>query len=124
MKVFAKFGFVGIFNTLITIVSYIILVHIGLHYIVANIIGYILGILNSFYWNKNWVFKVKDGKNNLFLKFVIVNLITLIINNILLYSFVNYLSMDSIVAQIFATGVGMVFNFFLNKIWTFKSTDN
>lgn len=120
MKVFAKFGFVGIFNTLITISSYIVLVHFGVYYIVANIIGYILGLINSFYWNKNWVFQVKDRKNNLFLKFIIVNLITLIVNNIVLYSLVNYLSVDAIVAQILATGVGMVLNFFLNKLWTFK----
>ncbi|NCU16264.1 GtrA family protein [Pallidibacillus pasinlerensis] len=120
MKVFAKFGFVGIFNTIITICTYIILVHLGVYYIFANIIGYILGVINSFYWNKNWVFQVTDRKNHLFLKFVIVNLITLIVNNIVLYALVNYLSIGAIIAQIFATGVGMVLNFFLNKLWTFK----
>ncbi len=74
MEKFLKFGLVGIFNTLITIISYIILVKFGMNYLVANIISYLIGVANSYYWNKNWVFqsnsktyqffKIYDCKSN------------------------------------------------------------
>ena len=70
MKRFIKFGLIGVLNTLITISSYMLLVYLGVYYILANIIGYSLGIINSFYWNKNWVFQVSSKQRNIFMKFV------------------------------------------------------
>ena len=120
MKKFAKFGVVGILNTLITITTYMLFVYLGMNYIIANIISYGIGVINSFYWNKSWVFKEKSNSINLFVKFVMVNLITLSCNTLILYGLVDSLSMHSILAQIFATGVGLGINFILNNIWTFK----
>ena len=59
MKKFMKFGLIGILNTLITIGSYMLFVYLGMNYIIANVIGYGIGVINSYYWNKNWVFQVK-----------------------------------------------------------------
>lgn len=118
---FLKFGTVGIFNTLITIVTFAVLVYIGLNYILANIFAYALGVLNSFYWNKNWVFKAKSDSNKLLLKFITVNLVTLIINTSILYFLVNLLSLNTYLSQIIATGIGLIFNFVLNKKWTFET---
>ena len=120
MKRFIKFGLIGVLNTLITISSYMLLVYLGVYYILANIIGYSLGIINSFYWNKNWVFQVNSKQRNIFMKFVLVNLITLVINTLILYLLNHYLHIHPYLAQIIATGVGLVFNFFLNKKWTFE----
>ena len=54
------------------------------------------------------------------MKFVVVNLITLVINTLILYILANYLDIHPYLAQIFATGFGLVINFFLNKKWTFE----
>lgn len=121
---FLKFGTVGIFNTLITIVTFAVLVYIGLNYILANIFAYALGVLNSFYWNKNWVFKAKSDSNKLLLKFITVNLVTLIINTSILYFLVNLLSLNTYLSQIIATGIGLIFNFVLNKKWTFETQND
>lgn len=71
MGAFVKFGIVGLGNTLITIGSYHVFVYLGLNYILANVISYLLGMMNSYYWNKNWVFRVKPNEkkhlSNLFL---------------------------------------------------------
>ncbi len=53
-----KYGIIGISNTLITlIVFYIINTWMGLGYAIANTIGYVLGLINSFVWNRTWVFR-------------------------------------------------------------------
>ncbi len=52
-----KYGVIGVSNTLITlVVFYVINTLMGLDYAVANTLGYILGLVNSFVWNRTWVF--------------------------------------------------------------------
>ena len=53
-----KYGIIGVMNTLITLVAFYVLnTLIGVPYGLANIVGYVLGVVNSFIWNRNWVFK-------------------------------------------------------------------
>ncbi len=117
MKRLVKFSVVGIGNTIITTGTYALLLFSGVHYLTANVIGYSLGMLNSFYWNKHWVFKTDTDRA--FIKFVMVNMIALMINNMILFFLVNGFHVHKFFAQLFATGAGFIFNFFLNKNWTF-----
>lgn len=117
---FIKFGIVGLGNTLITFIVYFILVKLSVYYVMANIIGYIAGVINSFFWNSSWVFKKSKRDLSLLIKFVIVNLITLAITSFILYIGVDKLNMSKYVAQIISTFIGILFNYTLNKLWTFK----
>ena len=57
-----KYGIIGVSNTLITLVAFYLLNTIaGLSENFANAVGYILGVINSFIWNRNWVFKTKNN---------------------------------------------------------------
>ncbi len=57
-----KYGVIGVINTLITLVSFYLLnTKLGVPYGIANIIAYVLGMVNSFLWNRNWVFKTKQN---------------------------------------------------------------
>ena len=58
----------------------------------------------------------------MFFKFLTVNLIVLGFNTLCLFILVDKLTVNKLIAQIFAIGVGMVINFVLNKIWTFNQT--
>ncbi|PFJ15090.1 sugar translocase [Bacillus cereus] len=124
MEKLLKFGLIGIFNTFITIISFMIFVKFGMHYLVANTISYLLGVANSYYWNKNWVFKSNNKSISVFFKFLTVNLIILAFNTLSLFILVDKLAFHTFIAQIFAIGVGMIMNFFLNKIWTFNQTES
>lgn len=116
-----KFGFIGIINTLITIGSYAFLVYItGLNFLIANIIGYLLGMVNSFIWNKNWVFQVKETHSIYYIKFIIVNLAMLGLNSLGLYFLVTSLHFNKLLSQILVVGCVTIINFFLTKKWTFS----
>lgn len=121
MKRFLKFGTVGVFNTLITLGSYTLLIYIGMNYLLANVLGYMLGVLNSYYWNKKWVFKAGDVKADVFLKFASVNVFTLGFNTLILYLLVHYAGIHPVLANIVAIGSGMVLNYLLNARWTFAA---
>ena len=59
---FVKYGLVGVMNTLITLVVIFLCKSIlGISPMVSNAIGYVAGLINSFLWNKKWVFKSDNG---------------------------------------------------------------
>ncbi|MDD2960892.1 MAG: GtrA family protein [Muribaculaceae bacterium] len=58
-----KYGLVGISNSLLTfIVIYICFDLLSINIYVSDVIGYIVGLINSFVWNKQWVFKSHNHK--------------------------------------------------------------
>ncbi len=58
---FIKYGIVGVINTLITLgVIFLCKSIIGINPMISNALGYIAGVINSFLWNKTWVFH-SDG---------------------------------------------------------------
>ena len=66
-----KYGVIGVFNTLITLVTFYLLnTKLGLSYGISNVTGYILGVINSFLWNRNWVFKTNNDFRREFVLFV------------------------------------------------------
>lgn len=116
---FIKFGIVGVSNTLINIAIYNLLRIFNVDPNVANSIGYIFGTINSYIWNRNWVFSSKESQRKLITKFIIVNLITLGFNNTALWLLVKA-GINDRIGQLIATAFGMVLNYVMNKLWTFK----
>lgn len=59
---FIKYCTVGVLNTLLTLgVIFACKSLLGFNPYVSNVLGYIAGVINSFLWNKKWVFN-SDGK--------------------------------------------------------------
>lgn len=57
-----KYGIIGISNTLITLaVFYVVNTLLGYGYALANTLGYVLGVVNSFVWNRTWVFRTQGN---------------------------------------------------------------
>jgi len=59
---FIKFGLVGVSNTLVNYVVYIIFFSIGVPYLIANAIGFIVSVLNAYFWGSRFVFKEDKTK--------------------------------------------------------------
>jgi putative flippase GtrA len=118
--VFVKFGLVGILNTLIDIMMFAILINVGTHYIIAQVVSYCCGLINSYLFNKKWTFKstIKINLREIG-KFIAVNLITFLITIGLLYLFEQNTEYDLITIKLFATAIGMVVNFMGSKLWVF-----
>ena len=118
---FIKFGLVGVLNTIINWILFILLDSIGVYYIISNIIAYGISTLNSYLWNSKWVFKYTgDNVNQTTFKFITLNIIGLVLNTIILFLLVDIIKLPKIIALIIATGVVMILNYFINKLWVFK----
>lgn len=136
-----KYALVGASNSLITLcVIYILISLLDVNLYVSNVIGYIAGLINSFIWNKQWVFKSHNHqiKKEIILfgvGFLIcygLQILTVWIGMSIPYikgitfSFMNY-STDHF-GEFIATMAGMVVytlcNYIYNRCITFKAKTN
>jgi putative flippase GtrA len=116
---FIKFCLIGVTNVVISYTIYYILLTLGVNYLLANAIAYLIGILNGYIWSSKFVFNKNKSINNM-MKFFIVYISALFINLGIMYICVDYYNMNKLIAPIIAIGIGTIYNYSLNKIWTFR----
>lgn len=121
MKRFVRFCVVGVSNSAISfLVFYILSQQMGANYLLSSFIGYISGIANSFVWNKIWTFQDQSPRLlGQFIKFLAVNLFSLCINLLVLYTLVENLHQVKTIAQLVAMGFSTVANYLGSKIMVF-----
>lgn len=119
---FARFCLVGVGNTVLSLATIFLLMYVGVNYKLANLIGYIVGLINSYIWNRRWVF---NSKSREILKEALLFLSVFFVCYGLQYLFINILiaslSLNKYLAQFLGMAVYTTFNFALNKFITFKN---
>ena len=129
-KEFLQFGLVGVSNTIISYLLYVVTLllvsksGVKFDYIIANIVSWLLSVLWSFYWNNKFVFKKEEGEKRniwaaLFKTYVSYGFTGLILNNILSVLWVSVLHISKMLAPIINLVISIPINFFMNKLWTF-----
>lgn len=122
---FIKFGIVGLSNTIISYIIYMGLVWLGVHYLIASIVGFIISVLNSFFWNNRYVFKTQESEKRnpwrtLVKTFVSYAGTGLILANVLLVLWVEVLGLPEWLGPILNLVITVPLNFVVNKLWAFK----
>ncbi len=123
---FIKFGIIGVSNTLISLLIYYVLVYFNCNYIVANTIGFIVSVLNSYYWNNRYVFKSTVNSNSKvdkikqLVRVYMAYGITFLLSTVLLYVMVDLLHISEYIAPIINLCITVPINFIMNKLWAFK----
>ena len=129
-KEFLQFGLVGLSNTIISYLLYVVTLllvsksGVKFDYIIANIVSWLLSVLWSFYWNNKFVFKKEEGEKRniwaaLFKTYVSYGFTGLILNNILSVLWVSVLHISKMLAPIINLVISIPINFFMNKLWAF-----
>jgi len=117
---FAKFGIVGVSNTLITLLVYAVLLRLGVWYLAASAAGFIAGATNGFLINRRWTFRHHVGDAFTPVRWGIVQGCGLAINEVMLFLLVHHAGLGKLIAQILATGVVTITTFLANRAWTFR----
>lgn len=118
-----KFMTVGVLNTLIDAVTYFILTRgLGLMAlpVLAKSIAYIVGMINSFVWNRNWTFKSQTSTWRAAFLFTLTHLVALGINAGVMALSINLLALPEVIGIVLATAAAFVWNFLLNKLVVFQ----
>ena len=126
MGQFIKFCIVGLSNTLIGYLVYSLCVWLGMHYLIANFIGFAVSVTNAFYWSNRYVFrKEKDERRNpwtAFLKTIVAYAFTgLLLNSMLLWLLIDVGGISEYVAPLLILCITVPTNFLMNKYWSFKT---
>ena len=117
---FIKFGLIGVSNTLVALGVYYSLLFAGLHYITAHAGGFVISVLNAYYWNGKFVFKTNDGKKTVRLAKVYVSYgITFLLSTAMLFLMVDILGISGLIAPVINLFFTVPANFLLNKFWVF-----
>jgi putative flippase GtrA len=120
IRQFVKYGLVGASNTVITFVTYTVLVKLGVQYLIAVVLGYCVGSLNSYIFNRHWTFQAADiAHSTAGTRFAIVQAVAIAANVALLYVFVHHLGVAKIPAQAILTLPVLAVTFFANRWWSF-----
>ena len=119
---FIKFGIVGISNTLLTaLIIWILLRVLHCSDYFSNFAGYIVGLLNSFIWNRKWTFESKTKVSITIFKFIVTFAISYLFQLGNLYVLLHFTHIDSYISQLISIVVYTLINFILNKNYTFKN---
>jgi len=116
---FLRFCMVGAVNTGVDFLVFALLSHLGVLLLIAQVVSYTCGILNSFLLNRNWTFQAKRRSPRQLTRFLALNLCTLSITYGLLVCFHDQLAWSVLVSKLLATGVSLVINFMGSRLLVF-----
>ena len=139
VRQFVKFGIVGVSSTVINFAVLNVMLNLTHHRFLSAAAAFLVSVINGYIWNKRWTFKGAQEKavHTQFAQFLLVNLVGLALDLLIIWLLsppveqhllASYPSMTqdkafklaTNVAQLVATGVIVFWNFFANRLWTFK----
>ena len=126
---FVKFAVVGALGAIIDFgLLNLLKGGFGWHLLAAKVCSVSVAIISNFIWNRYWTYPESrtHKKRTQLPQFAAVNLIGLVINTFILVSIdaliVGYIGepLSYNVANLFAIGVVMFWNFGVNRLWTYR----
>lgn len=123
--VFIKYSFVWVLSTLVDIFSLYILVDVFWFYLYPSIIiSFLCAVINGFVLNKIWTFSDTSKKyKTQFAKFFMVSIIWLTLTLFFMYVLVDICNIYYLFAKAITSCIVLFWNYFWNKVWTFKKKD-
>jgi len=116
---YIKFMTVGIISNVVLYLLYILITSQSVGHKGAMTIVYILGVVQTYLFNKRWTFNHKSSNSYTSLKYLSVYGAGYLLNLLILIIFVDTFFLSHIVVQGFAIIVVAIFSFFSQKKWVF-----
>lgn len=114
VKQILSFGIVGVVAFLIDYgIMNILYTKLGCTLLIANTCGFVVSTIVNYILSKKHVFDMKTS--NAFIKFTILSVLGLLINNITMILCIDCMRLITLVAKIIATAVCMIWNFVTKK---------
>lgn len=128
-KEFILYIVFGILTTVVSISSYYICSEIlNIHYLVSNIISWILSVIFAYFTNRVWVFesKIKNFSDILKEMFTFVNcrLLSGVIDMATMFVLVEAIHINDMYAKIFTQFIVVILNYVLSKLIVFRKSTN
>jgi len=119
-----KFGIVGFIGMCLDfLVTWLLKEKLRLNKYLANSLGFTCAVINNFYLNLKWTFQVggNQGTNVYLVKFILISIIGLGLNNSFVYLFSDRLKINFYVSKALAVVCVFIWNFSANNYFNFHS---
>ena len=119
----------GVLTTVVSISSYYICSEIlNIHYLVSNIISWVLAVIFAYFTNRVWVFESKSKNTSDILKemltFVNCRLLSGVIDMATMFVLVGAIHINDMYAKVFTQFIVVVLNYVFSKLIVFKKSTN
>lgn len=129
LKIFAKFMVVGVTGAIVDL-GILNLLHVFVWnqtwdtmLYPAAAISFSSAVVNNYTWNILWTYRHQDHSDQHHVtlsKFFVVSLVGLLINLGIIYAATELLNLYWLISKLIAMAVVLFWNFFVNRLWTFK----
>ena len=118
VKQILKFAICGGTAFIIDYGVFIVLTQVfKIYYLIASIISFTISVIYNYILSIKWVFKAKKQNVKEFFIFVVLSIIGLGINSLIMYIFVDLISIHELISKVIATIIVMIYNFITRKIF-------
>jgi len=91
--------------------------------VLSTSLGFVVGALINYILNYKYTFSCKKSHHETLFRFLLVAVIGALINSGIMYLGTALWSVNYLLTQIVATGIVLIQNFTLNKLWTFAERE-
>ena len=123
-KALILYGIFGVTTTIINVVSYALLLFVGINVQIAVVFSWLLAVIVSYLTNRVWVFNsgavTKLEILREFISFMLARLATLVVEMVIIWFGVQLLNQDPIVWKIIDNVVVIILNYIISKLIVFK----
>ena len=116
-----KFCAVGASGYVVNLaVFYVCVELVGLHYLLAAAVAFVVAVTNNFWWNRHWTFRARSGAKRFQApRFFAVSIMAFLVAASVLELLVSVAGLPELAAQAIAIVVATPLNFIGNKMWSF-----
>jgi putative flippase GtrA len=101
-------------------VFYICVELVGVHYLLAATLAFVVAVTNNFWWNRHWTFKARIGAARFQApRFFAVSILAFLVAATVLELLVSVAGLPELPAQAISIVVATPLNFIGNKMWSF-----
>lgn len=123
-KALILYGIFGVTTTIINVVSYALLLFIGINVQIAVVVSWLLAVIVAYFTNRVWIFNsgavTKLELLREFISFMLARLATLVVEMVIIWFGVQLLNQDPIVWKIIDNIVVIILNYIISKLIVFK----
>lgn len=105
----------GGLTTLVNYAIYFLLLKTQVHFLTANTLAWAGAVLFAYFMNRRWVFHSKSRIFQEFFSFVYMRFLTLLVENLLLWLFIELWRISSLPSKILVSVVTVIANYALCK---------
>ncbi|MBB1127106.1 GtrA family protein [Thiospirillum jenense] len=116
---FSRYAIVGIISNAIGYLLYLLLTSVGIGHKLAMTLLYVIGVLQTFYFNRNWSFKHQGESRSAFLRYLVSYALGYLLNLSVLYIAVDLFGLSHQIVQGGMIVTLALMLFLLQKYWVF-----